>query len=193
MSNVEKVELVVEDSSCNSLDLNWILNGVTPTYSVLSFILESAEVTCQQPLGGARSGFPWQLQLPAQRGASPGRPPGQRKPDAHLQECGNYQRLNRPPPSRSLMLLLLFTLLLCYSCKLMGRWFYAQRPFCFIPTKRPNGFYIEFIKGWRITYFITECSAVLLWGLIWNRSDSTYSKLMIMLVRIKSHYIKLLL
>lgn len=80
---------------------------------------ESAEVTCQQPLCGARSGLPRQLRLTAQRGQSSGRSPGQRQPDAHLQECRNHQRLNQPQPSTSLTLLLLFTLSLYHSCLLL--------------------------------------------------------------------------
>lgn len=77
---------------------------------------ESAEVTCEQPLCRTRSGLPRQLRLSAQRGPGSGHSSGQRQPDAHLQECWNHQRLNRPQPSTSLIS---FTLLLFNSCLLL--------------------------------------------------------------------------
>lgn len=55
----------------------------------------SSEVTCEQPLCGASSGLPRQLQLSAQRGPSSGCPSCPRKPRAHLQERGNHQRVNQ--------------------------------------------------------------------------------------------------
>lgn len=94
-------------------------------HTVLCFLCslfpESTEVTCKQPVCGARSGLPRQLWLSAQRGESSGRSPGERQPDAHLQmhECWNHQRLNQPQPSTSLTSLLSFTLLLYYSCLLL--------------------------------------------------------------------------